>query len=135
VTGATGAQGLPGATGATGPAGGGGGAGATGASGASGATGATGATGIATFPLANGTSNLNATVNSDISVSVSGVSNVAVFSANAISLNNMVFYSNGNTIAYNYTLPAGTNNMLIGPITLNTGVIFTVPGGTYLVIL
>jgi hypothetical protein len=86
--------------------------------------------------IANGTSNVNVVSSGgNVTVGIGGVSNVAVISSNALSLGNMVFYTNGNTIASNYTLPAGTNNMLIGPIVLNTGVTFIVPDGTYLVIL
>ena len=86
--------------------------------------------------ISNGTSNVTVVSSGgNVAVGIGGVANIAVVSSNALSLANMVFYNNGNTISANYTLPTGTNNMLIGPITLNTGITLNVPSGTYLVIL
>ena len=41
-----------------------------------------------------------------------------------------VFWENGQTVNYSYTVSAGKNAMSAGPITINNGVIVTVPNGS-----
>lgn len=41
-----------------------------------------------------------------------------------------VFYENGQTVTVNYTITNGKNAMSAGPITINTGVIVTIPTGS-----
>jgi hypothetical protein len=53
----------------------------------------TGVVASATFPLANGTSNINGVANGNITVGIAGTANVAVFSTSGITANN--FYGNG----------------------------------------
>jgi hypothetical protein len=155
LTGATGASGLTGSTGPQGATG----AGATGASGVQGNPGATGATGLtgstgpsgsATFPLANGTSNINAAVNANITVGVGGTANVAVFATTGEYVTGVIS-AGGNVFGNNYsavgvylnsnTLPGGgsintpgRNGLMAGPITVATGNTFTVANSTVLVI-
>jgi len=43
---------------------------------------------------------------------------------------NDIFYENGQTVSANYTITAGKNAMTAGPITINNGVIVTVPDGS-----
>ena len=163
ATGASGIQGTIGATGASGLRGttgfnGATGAGATGASGvqgnpgatgATGLTGSTGPTGAATFPLANGTSNINAAVNANITVGVSGTANVAVFattgqfvtgvvsaSGNVLSNNEITnIYFNSNTLPGGGTLNSpGFNALKAGPVTVASGNAYTVSNGSVMVI-
>ena len=46
-----------------------------------------------------------------------------------------IFQLNSTTMTTNYTLPTGKNAMVVGPLTINTGVTLTVPTGQRLVIL
>ena len=154
ATGLRGTTGFNGATGLTGSTG----AGATGASGltgnpgatgATGLTGSTGPTGAATFPLANGTSNINAAVNANITVGVSGTANVAVFattggfvtgvvsaSGNVLSNNEITnIYFNSNTLPGGGTLNSpGFNALKAGPITVASGNTYTVSNSSVMVI-
>lgn len=41
-----------------------------------------------------------------------------------------VFFENGQTVTTNYTITAGKNAMSAGPITVNSGVVVTVPSGS-----
>lgn len=41
-----------------------------------------------------------------------------------------VFYENSQTVTANYTLTTGKNAMSAGPITVNSGVVVTVPSGS-----
>ena len=41
-----------------------------------------------------------------------------------------VFYINGQTVAYNYTVPTGVNAGTFGPLTINSGVTVTVSTGS-----
>jgi hypothetical protein len=45
-----------------------------------------------------------------------------------------VFFENGNTVNYSYTITAGKNAMCAGPLTIATGVTLTTPSGSRLVI-
>ena len=154
LRGSTGASGLTGSTGPQGSTG----AGATGASGVQGNPGATGATGLtgstgpgglASFPLANGTSNINAAVNANITVGVSGTANVAVFantggfvtgvvsaSGNVLSNNQITnIYFNSNTLPGGGTLNSpGFNALKAGPITVASGNTYTVSNSSVMVI-
>jgi hypothetical protein len=42
---------------------------------------------------------------------------------------------NSNTISANFTLPANTNGVSVGPITINSGVSVTVPSGARYVVI
>ena len=46
-----------------------------------------------------------------------------------------IFIQNGQTVTVNYTIPTGKNAMSTGPITINSGVVVTVPAGSRWVIL
>lgn len=46
-----------------------------------------------------------------------------------------VIYENNTTLTSNYTLSAGKNGMMAGPLTVNSGVVLTIPSGRRLVIL
>lgn len=46
-----------------------------------------------------------------------------------------IFYLNGQTITANYAIPSGQNAMTAGPITVNSGIVVTVPAGSRWVIL
>lgn len=46
-----------------------------------------------------------------------------------------VFYENSTTLTSNYTLTTGKNAMMAGPLTVNSGVVLTIPSGQRLVIL
>lgn len=41
-----------------------------------------------------------------------------------------VFYENDTTVTTNYTITAGKNAMTAGPVTINSGVVVTVPSGS-----
>jgi hypothetical protein len=41
-----------------------------------------------------------------------------------------IFYENGNTVTTSYTISSNTNAMSAGPITVNSGVVVTVPTGS-----
>lgn len=45
-----------------------------------------------------------------------------------------VFYENGQTVTTNYTIPASTNAMSAGPISINSGVTVTITPGSYWVV-
>jgi hypothetical protein len=61
----------------------------------------------------------------------SAVSWVTVQSGNSVTES---MYEMSNTIASNYTIATGNNAMSAGPITVNTGITVTVPGGSTWVI-
>ena len=44
--------------------------------------------------------------------------------------NNIVFFENDSTITASYTITANRNAMSAGPITINSGVVVTVPSGS-----
>jgi len=46
-----------------------------------------------------------------------------------------LFQLNNTTMTTSYTLPTGKNAMVVGPLTINTGVTLTVPSGQRLVVL
>jgi hypothetical protein len=46
-----------------------------------------------------------------------------------------VIYENGTTLTSNYTLTAGKNGLMAGPLSINTGVTLTVPSGARMVVL
>jgi len=99
---------LNGKTGATGP--GGGPTGATGATGPSGGpTGATGATG------ANGANG------------ATGATGVGAIGGSGT---NEVFFLNDQAVTASYSIPSTKNAMTAGPITVNAGVVVTVPSGS-----
>lgn len=118
-TGATGPEGGPiGATGATG-------AGATGATGlgATGATGLMGATGPGGGPTgptgptgASGATGSTGPAGSDGGATGAGTDEV--------------FWENGTTVNTSYTITTNKNAMSAGPITVNPGVVVTVPSGS-----
>ena len=41
-----------------------------------------------------------------------------------------IFVENGQTVTTSYTIPTGSNAMTAGPITVNSGVVVTVPSGS-----
>ncbi len=106
ATGASGINGLNGSTGATGLTG------ATGPSG--GATGATGLTG-ATGPGGGATGSTGATGPAGGATGAGG---------------DAIFWENGQNVTTNYTISTNKNAMSAGPITVNAGVIVTVPSGS-----
>jgi hypothetical protein len=98
--------------------------------------------------LANGTSNINAAVNANITVGVSGTANVAVFATTGGFVTGVVSAS-GNVLSNNVitniyfnsnTLPAGTlnspgfNALKAGPITIASGNTYTVANSSVMVI-
>jgi len=97
---------LNGKTGATGP-----GAGATGPIGPTGATGIQGATG----PGAGATGSTGATGPAGGATGAGG---------------DAIFWENGQNVTTNYTISTNKNAMSAGPITVNSGVIVTVPSGS-----
>ena len=46
-----------------------------------------------------------------------------------------VFFENENVITSNYTISSGKNAMSVGPVTLNSGVVVTIPGNQRWVVL
>lgn len=46
-----------------------------------------------------------------------------------------VFYLNGQTVNTSYSIPSGKSAMSTGPVTLNSGVVVTIPAGSRYVIL
>lgn len=52
-----------------------------------------------------------------------------ITSAGAI-VNTGAFYVNGQTVSTSYSIPSGSSAMSVGPITVNSGVTVTVPGGS-----
>ena len=46
-----------------------------------------------------------------------------------------IFIQNGQTVTVNYAIPTGKNAMSTGPITINSGIVVTVPAGSRWVIL
>jgi hypothetical protein len=112
-TGATGASGGPiGATGATG-------IGATGATGL-GATGATGLIG-ATGPGGGPTGATGATGATGIAGQSGGATGAGT---------DEIFWENGQNVTASYTITTNKNAMSAGPITVNSGVVVTVPSGS-----
>ena len=104
AVGASGYIGLDGATGATGLVG------ATGPSG--GATGATGASGT------NGTNGTNG---------ATGATGVGAIGGSGT---NEVFFLNDQAVTASYSIPSTKNAMTAGPITVNAGVVVTIPSGS-----
>lgn len=47
-----------------------------------------------------------------------------------INITTQALYENSNTISSNYTIGTGNNAMSAGPITINDGVLVTVPAGS-----
>jgi hypothetical protein len=43
---------------------------------------------------------------------------------------NVAIYENAQTMSVNYTIPAGTNGMSAGPITIANGVVITIADGS-----
>jgi hypothetical protein len=108
ATGATGIQGLTGSTGATGIIGP---IGATGATGLTGSTGPSGGPTGATGPI--------------------GATGAMPMGGGTDKL----FYENDIAMTTNYTITSGKNAMSAGPITVNPGVVLTVPSGsTYTIV-
>jgi len=46
-----------------------------------------------------------------------------------------IFYENGQTVTTNYELTANTNAMTVGPVTVNDGVVVTIPDGSRYVVI
>ena len=46
-----------------------------------------------------------------------------------------VFFENSTTVTANYTITSGKNAVVVGPLTVNSGVTLTVPSGQRLVVL
>ena len=46
-----------------------------------------------------------------------------------------IFYENGQTVTADYTITSGSNAMTVGPVTVNTGVVVTVPTGSRYVVI
>ena len=133
VDGATGSAGVNGATGVTGASGTIGVDGATGVQGASGSTGLTGATGTqsiaynSAYTAQFGT--LTGATGATGSVQVSGtLTSAQVAASNGIFVNNM-------TIAASYTIPTGYGANSVGAVTINSGVVVTIPSGSRWVVL
>jgi hypothetical protein len=135
ATGATGPSGGPtgatGNTGATGPSGGPTGAtgatgsGATGATGSLGATGATGATGAG----ATGATGIGATgaLGATGSAGSTGATGVGAVGGSGT---NEVFFLNDQSVTSSYSIPSTKNAMSAGPISVDAGVIVTIPSGS-----
>ena len=61
----------------------------------------------------------------------SGSAWILVSSAGAVGGgNDAVFFENGNTVTTNYTISSGKNAVSAGPITINNGVVVTIPNGS-----
>ena len=118
ATGPVGSTGPIGATGSAGPAGG-----ATGATGLTGATGPsggpTGATGITGSTGATGLSGVNG------STGATGPSGGATGSGG-----DAIFWENDQNVTTNYTISTNKNAMSAGPITVDAGVVVTIPSGS-----
>jgi hypothetical protein len=81
--------------------------------------------------IVNGTSNVSiSSSGGNVTVGVAGTSNVAVFNAGSLFVNGPL--STPKTIAANATLTANTNSVLFSPVTINSGVIITVPDSSTL---
>jgi hypothetical protein len=118
ATGPVGSTGPIGATGSAGPAGG-----ATGATGLTGATGPsggpTGATGITGSTGATGLSGVNG------STGATGPSGGATGSGG-----DAIFWENDQNVTTNYTISTNKNAMSAGPVTVDSGVVVTIPSGS-----
>lgn len=121
LTGATGPQGATGTTGpigATGPSGP-----AGGATGATGATGPIGATGPSGGPT--GATGLTGTTGATGPQGATGFSGGATGAGG-----DQIFWENNQNVTTNYTITTNKNAMSAGPITVNSGVIVTIPSGS-----
>lgn len=118
ATGATGPQGDPGgATGATGLTG------ATGIQGPPGPAVTTGATG-ATGPI--GATGLRGSTGSTGPIGATGVGGGGATGAGT----DAIFFLNDKSVTASYSIPSTKNAMTAGPITINSGVVVTVPSGS-----
>jgi hypothetical protein len=96
--------------------------------------------------VVNGTTNFTLAASGNANITVAGTANVAVFSttgvviagnvtaniANANVIQGLIL--NSTTINFSYTMPAGYNGSLVGPITINSSPGITVPDGQRLLI-
>jgi hypothetical protein len=114
ATGATGVIGNDGATGSTGPIGATGDVGATG-EGATGATGLVGATGDV------GATGLDGATGSTGPAGTGGATGAGT---------DEIFWENDQNVTASYTISTNKNAMTAGPITVNAGVVVTVPSGS-----
>jgi len=115
ATGPIGATGFTGATGIAGPAGG-----------STGATGLTGATGPSGGPTgATGVGTTGAT-----GVGTTGATGATGVGAVGGSGTDQIFFLNDQVVTASYSIPSTKNAMTAGPITVNAGVIVTVPSGS-----
>jgi hypothetical protein len=114
-TGSTGSTGPIGATGVAGPAGG-----ATGATGPIGLTGATGPSGGPT-----GATGIAGPIGSTGSTGPIGPSGGATGAGG-----DAIFWENDQNVTTNYTISTNKNAMSAGPITVDSGVIVTIPSGS-----
>jgi hypothetical protein len=129
--GGTGATGIPGATGPAGI----GIAGSTGATGATGATGEIGATGLtgATGFGATGATGLGATgatgVGTQGATGATGPAGSGGGGATGAGTDE-IFWENDQNVTASYTITTNKNAMTAGPITVNAGVVVTIPSGS-----
>lgn len=49
--------------------------------------------------------------------------------------NDQVFQINGQTVTTSYSIPSGKSAMSVGPLTINSGVVITIPTGSRYVVL
>lgn len=83
--------------------------------------------------ISSGTSNIAiAAVNGNATVSIGGVSNVVVVSTGVLSVNGLV--TTPKTIASNVIIPPNTNSQMLSPVTINSGVVITLPDSSTLYI-
>jgi len=132
ATGATGIQGLTGSTGATGIIGPIGATGSTGSTGSTGLRGSTGSTG-----LRGSTGSTGLTGSTGPSGGPTGATGL-IGATGAMPMGggtDKLFYENDIAMTTNYTITSGKNAMSAGPITVNSGVVLTVPSGsTYTIV-
>jgi hypothetical protein len=81
---------------------------------------------ISVSKIENGNSNVWVqSSGGEVAVTVTNVSNVAVFGTSALTL--VGGYANPKTLSRNITIPASVNAMLVGPITIDNGATMTIP--------
>lgn len=105
--------------GATGPAGG-----ATGATGPTGLTGATGPSGGPTG--ATGATGVEGPIGATGSLGATGATGIGIKGGGT----DEVFWENDQVVTANYTITTNKNAFTAGPITVNAGVVVTVPSGS-----
>jgi hypothetical protein len=46
-----------------------------------------------------------------------------------------IFYENGQTVTTNYTISTNSNAMTVGPVSVNSGIVITIPTGSRYVVI